>query len=66
MSLRLPILALAALTLGGCVTVTEQYAEEGYFSAPNNGYSGGGDGSGGDNGGNKGGVGGGSGGEQRR
>ena len=43
MNLRLPILALAALTLGGCMTVTEQYADEGYFSSPNNGYSGGGD-----------------------
>lgn len=43
MNLRLPILALAALTLGGCITVTEQYADEGYFSSPNNGYSSGGD-----------------------
>lgn len=43
MNLRLPFIALAALTLGGCVTVTEQYADEGYFSSPNNGYSGGGD-----------------------
>jgi hypothetical protein len=43
MNLRLPMLAVAALTLSGCVTVTEQYADEGYFSSPNNGYSGGGD-----------------------
>lgn len=43
MNLRFPMIALAALTLGGCVTVTEQYADEGYFSSPNNGYSSGGD-----------------------
>lgn len=43
MNLRLPIIALAALSLTGCVTVTEQYADEGYFSSPNNGYSVGGD-----------------------
>lgn len=43
MNLRLPIIALAALSLSGCVTMSEQYADEGYFSSPNNGYSGGGD-----------------------
>lgn len=39
MNLRLPMLAVTALCLGGCVTVNEQYADEGYFSSPNNGYS---------------------------
>ena len=43
MNLRFPMLAVAALCLSGCVTMTEQYADEGYFSSPNNGYSEGGD-----------------------